>query len=434
MKKWSWQALCEGDSAAVWHPYASATDLPEVFPVVAAEGVRLTLADGRELIDGMASWWCVIHGYNHPAINRALSDQLNDMSHVMFGGLTHPPAVKLARLLTDLTPASLERVFFSDSGSVAVEVALKMALQYWYSVGQPKKQKLVALRSGYHGDTFGAMSLCDPDTGMHHLFGEVLPKHFFVPAPTCAFDEPCPEQEMAAITELLSEQHQQIAAVIVEPIVQGAGGMRFYSPEYLVKLRALCDAFDVLLIFDEIATGFGRTGKLFALEHAGVDPDILCLGKALTGGYMTLAATLCNRRISEGISDGEAGAFMHGPTFMANPLACATAIASTELLLSQPWQRTVQRLNDELTTGLAAAADLPNVAQVRTLGAIGVIELNEAVDMKTVQPMFVERGVWVRPFGRLVYTMPPYVMTTADVAALTSAMVDVVAAIPGISD
>jgi adenosylmethionine-8-amino-7-oxononanoate aminotransferase len=421
-----WDQLREDDRRVVWHPYASATNSPEVFPVVSAHGVHLDLADGRRLLDGMSSWWCAIHGYNNPVLNRAVRDQLFDMAHVMFGGLTHPPAVKLARLLTELTPPSLERVFFSDSGSVSVEVALKMAIQYWYSVGHPAKQKLVALRHGYHGDTFGAMSLCDPDTGMHHLFGDVLPKHFFVPAPSCRFDEDCPEHDLAAITELLSERHTEIAAVIVEPVVQGAGGMRFYSPDYLVQLRALCDAFNVLLIFDEIATGFGRTGKLFALEHADVEPDILCLGKALTGGYMTLAATLCNDRIASGISEGEAGAFMHGPTFMANPLACSTAIASTELLLSMPWQRTIRRINEALEQGLAPARDLDQVADVRTLGAIGVIELHEPVDMKTVQPMFVERGVWIRPFGRLVYAMPPYIMNEEQVAKLTAAMVDVV--------
>jgi adenosylmethionine-8-amino-7-oxononanoate aminotransferase len=387
----------------------------------------LTLADGRELIDGMASWWCAIHGYNHPALNKAVTAQLEQMSHVMFGGLTHPPAVKLAKLLTDLTPASLDRVFFSDSGSVAVEVALKMALQYWHATGRPEKQKLVALRSGYHGDTFGAMSLCDPVTGMHHLFGDVLPKHHFAPAPTCRFDEPCSDQQISAMENLLAERHREIAAVIVEPVVQGAGGMRFYSPDYLVKLRALCDAFDVLLIFDEIATGFGRTGKMFALEHSGTEPDILCVGKALTGGYMTLAATLCNRRISEGISDSDVGAFMHGPTFMANPLACATAIASIELLLSQPWQRNIRRLNEALRSGLAPAKDLPAVAEIRTLGAIGVIELHEPVDMVKIQPEFVKRGVWVRPFGKLIYAMPPYIMNSDDTATLTAAMVDVVA-------
>ena len=423
----TWDNLQRGDSEAIWHPYAPAVGGAEVFPVVSASGVRLELADGRQLIDGMASWWCAIHGYNHPVLNRAVESQLHAVSHVMFGGLTHPPAVKLAQMLVKLTPPGLDRVFFSDSGSVAVEVAMKMAIQYWHGLNRPEKHKLLALRNGYHGDTIGAMSLCDPVTGMHYLFGDTLPKQLFAPAPQCPFDGPSTDAEMAEITALLSDHSHEIAAVMLEPIVQGAGGMRFYSPEYLVKVRALCDHYDVLLIFDEIATGFGRTGKLFALEHADVVPDILCLGKALTGGYMTLAATLCNERICSGISNSEAGAFMHGPTFMANPLACATAIASIQLLLSQPWQRTVQRLQSELTVGLAPARKFESVAEVRTLGAIGVIELKEPVDMRVVQPLFVERGVWVRPFGKLVYAMPPYVMGSADVATLTAAMVDVVA-------
>ena len=423
----TWDNLQRGDSEAIWHPYAPAVGGAEVFPVVSASGVRLDLADGRQLIDGMASWWCAIHGYNHPVLNRAVESQLHAVSHLMFGGLTHPPAVKLAQMLVKLTPPGLDRVFFSDSGSVAVEVAMKMAIQYWHGLNRPEKHKLLALRNGYHGDTIGAMSLCDPVTGMHYLFGDTLPKQLFAPAPQCPFDGPSTDAEMAEITALLSDHSHEIAAVVLEPIVQGAGGMRFYSPEYLVKVRALCDHYDVLLIFDEIATGFGRTGKLFALEHADVVPDILCLGKALTGGYMTLAATLCSERICSGISNSEAGAFMHGPTFMANPLACATAIASIQLLLSQPWQRTVQRLQSELTVGLAPARKFESVAEVRTLGAIGVIELKEPVDMRVVQPLFVERGVWVRPFGKLVYAMPPYVMGSADVATLTAAMVDVVA-------
>ncbi len=420
------QRLQQRDAEHVWHPYASATDTPEVFPVASAEGVRLTLTDGRTLIDGMASWWCAIHGYNHPVLNRAVTDQLQAMSHVMFGGLTHEPAVKLAETLTSLTPPALERVFFSDSGSVAVEIALKMALQYWHSKGQSQRQQLVALRNGYHGDTFGAMSLCDPVTGMHHLFGDALPQQLFAPAPDCGFDAPCSDTDFEGMRTLVEQHHQTIAAIIVEPVVQGAGGMRFYSPQYLVRLRALCDEYGLLLIYDEIATGFGRTGKLFALEHAGVTPDILCLGKALTGGYMTLAATLCTADVARVISESEAGAFMHGPTFMANPLACATALTSIDLLVHSPWQARVERLASELAAGLAPAADLPQVADVRVLGAIGVIELHEAVDMKQVQPQFVERGVWVRPFGRLVYVMPPFVMDTADVAALTAAMVDVV--------
>ncbi len=430
MTRGDWHTLRQADAEVVWHPYASAVDIPDVYPVASAQGVRLTLADGRELIDGMASWWCAIHGYNHPVLNRAVVEQLHAMSHVMFGGLTHEPAVKLARMLVDLTPEGLDRVFFSDSGSVAVEVAVKMAIQFWQSSGHPEKQKLIALRNGYHGDTFMAMSLCDPDTGMHHLFGDALNRQFFAPAPTVGFGTDCPDGELSALSGLLEQHHREIAAVIVEPVVQGAGGMRFYSADYLVKLRALCDAFGVMLIFDEIATGFGRTGKLFALEHAGVSPDILCLGKALTGGYMTLAATLCSDRVAAGICAGEAGAFMHGPTFMANPLACATAVASIELLLSQPWWRKVQRLQLQLETGLAPARKLPRVRDVRTLGAIGVIELDNAVDMKVIQPMFVERGVWLRPFGRLVYTMPPYISSEQDIAALTAAMVDVVARMP----
>lgn len=418
--------LQAADARHVWHPYASAINAPEVFPVVSASGVRLQLADGRTMIDGMASWWCAIHGYNHPVLNAAITRQLENMSHVMFGGLTHPPAVALAEKLVELTPAALERVFFSDSGSVAVEVALKMALQYWHSKKRPEKQTLVALRNGYHGDTFGAMSLCDPVTGMHHLFGNALPQQLFAPAPDCGFHQGCTDADIAPMRALLENNKDHIAAVIVEPVVQGAGGMRFYSPDYLKALRSLCDEHEVLLIFDEIATGFGRTGKLFALEHANVTPDIMCLGKALTGGYMTLAATLCTADVAGTISEGEAGAFMHGPTFMANPLACATAVASIELLLQGRWAQSVERVGAQLAAGLADAVALPQVADVRTLGAIGVIELHEPVDMKKVQPMFVERGVWIRPFGKLVYTMPPYIMSDDDIHTVSRSMIDVV--------
>jgi len=422
------ERLLELDRQHVWHPYSSVTNPPLLWPVARAEGVRLHLTDGRTLIDGMSSWWCAIHGYNHPALNRAITTQLTSMAHVMFGGLTHEPAVNLATLLAELLPEGLDRVFFSDSGSVSVEVALKMALQFWQSQGHAGKHRIISLRRGYHGDTFGAMSVCDPVTGMHHLFADALPKQLFAPSPPSRFGEACCEECMEPITQLLTDHHRQVAAVIVEPIVQGAGGMHFYSADYLVKLRALCDAFDVLLIFDEIATGFGRTGKLFALEHAQVEPDILCLGKALTGGYMTLAATVCHRRVAAGICEGEAGVFMHGPTFMGNPLACAVATASIRLLLSQPWQRQIATIHQGLRDGLAPAADLPGVTEVRTLGAIGVIELEEPCFMNRLQPLLVERGVWVRPFGKLVYTMPSYVIRKPDLATLTAAMVDAVAA------
>lgn len=424
-----WEQLQTGDRETLWHPYSPSASATEVFPVVRADGVRLHLADERQLIDGMSSWWCAIHGYNHPVLNDAVTTQLNEMSHVMFGGLTHPPAVELARLLVDITPAELTRVFFSDSGSVSVEVAIKMAVQFWHGVGKPRKRKLVALRNAYHGDTYGAMSLCDPVTGMHHLFGDTLTQQLFAPQPACSFGETCNAQDLEDIADLLREQADDIAAVIVEPVVQGAGGMYFYAPEYLVHLQSLCAQHDVLLIFDEIATGFGRTGKLFAMEHAGVTPDILCLGKALTGGYMTLAATLCNDKICRGIDRSEVGAFMHGPTFMANPLACAAAIASIKLLLSSPWQRRLEEIEQNLTHGLEPARELRNVADVRVLGGIGVIELISPVEMAKVQPLFVEQGVWVRPFGKLVYTMPAYIMNKDDVAALTSAMVNVVAQI-----
>ncbi|WP_456408155.1 adenosylmethionine--8-amino-7-oxononanoate transaminase [Thiolapillus sp.] len=418
--------LLQRDARFVWHPYSAMRSGNPVFPVASAQGVRLKLASGEELIDGMASWWCVIHGYNHPLLNAAIEAQLQNMAHVMFGGLTHAPAVELAERLVQLSPASLQSVFFSDSGSVAVEVAMKMAIQYWHARGR-KRQRFLSLRNAYHGDTFGAMSVCDPVTGMHSLFSQVLPEQLFAPAPQPRFGEPCTEAHMQDFTRLLQAHAGELAAVILEPIVQGAGGMRFYSAEYLQQVRKLCDAHDVLLIADEIATGFGRTGKLFACEWADISPDILCLGKALTGGYMTLAATLTTEAISQTISSNDPGMFMHGPTFMANPMACAVANASIGLLLDSPWQRRIRRIEHGLQQGLAPCREFPGVAEVRVLGAIGVVELEQAVDMHTIQRAFVEAGVWVRPFGKLVYLMPAFIMEEADLAELCAAVVKVLA-------
>ena len=420
----STEQLLALDKAHIWHPYASMIDAPPVYPIVSAEGVRLKMADGAELIDGMSSWWSVIHGYNHPVLNQAAKDQLEDMSHVMFGGITHPSAVKLAKLLVDITPASLNKVFFSDSGSVAVEVAIKMAIQYWYSVGRKEKHQLLTLKNGYHGDTFGAMATCDPVTGMHHMFSEVLPKHLFAEKPRTKFGEEFDEEDISSFKTLIEENHQYLAAVILEPIVQGTGGMNFYSPEYLKRVRQLCDQYDVLLIADEIATGFGRTGKLFACEHADIEPDILCVGKCLTGGYLSLAATLCNDKVTTGICEGEASVLMHGPTFMANPLATAISYASVQLLLSQDWQSVVNNLETQLSKGLSPAKDLDNVADVRVLGSIGVIELKQPVDIAAIQKKLVDRGIWVRPFGKLIYTIPPYVISNEDISILTAGLVD----------
>ena len=419
-----WLAL---DRAHVWHPYSAiGADLP-VYPIISASGVRLKLADGRELIDGMSSWWCAIHGYNHPQMNRALESQLRDMAHVMFGGLTHRPAIELAQELVTLTPAPLQSVFFADSGSVSVEVALKMAIQYWHARNQADKQRFLTIRGGYHGDTFGAMSVCDPITGMHGLFSTVLAKQYFVASPKCRYGEPCSDSDIAPLEQRLAAEHRRIAAVVMEPIVQGAGGMRFYSAAYLQRVRALCDRYEVLLILDEIATGFGRTGRLFACEHADISPDIMCLGKALTGGYLTLAATLTTRQVSETIAQGDPGLFMHGPTFMANPLACAAGLASLQLLADSPWQQRVSRIEQALRTGLEPCAEFRQVEEVRVLGAIGVAELKQPVDMKSIQPRFVEAGVWVRPFGRLVYLMPPYIIEPPDLKTLTDAVTRIVA-------
>ncbi|MBB3061848.1 adenosylmethionine--8-amino-7-oxononanoate transaminase [Microbulbifer rhizosphaerae] len=413
------------DRNHIWHPYSSLIDPPPVYPIERAEGVRIYLEDGRGLIDGMSSWWSALHGYKVPELNRALSEQMEKMSHVMFGGLTHEPAITLCKKLVEITPHTLTRVFLADSGSVSVEVAIKMALQYWQSQGRSGKNRLLALRNGYHGDTFGAMATCDPVTGMHHLFASQLTPHFFAPAPQPKFSEPCGDEDIAELRQLIEKNHNQLAAVILEPVVQGAGGMRFYSPEYLQRVRQLCDQYDLLLIADEIATGFGRSGKLFACEHADISPDILTLGKALTGGTMTLAATLCTDRVAEGICRGEAGVFMHGPTFMGNPLACAVANASIELLLSGPWQQRVAAIQTQLDRQLAPLRDAAGVADVRTLGAIGVVEMDQPVDMRQVQEALIERGVWLRPFGRLVYAMPPYVISEVDLGRLAGAMVEV---------
>ncbi|MGI5518051.1 adenosylmethionine--8-amino-7-oxononanoate transaminase [Streptomyces sp. CA-106131] len=407
------------DRQHVWHPYGPMPGRQEPLVVESASGVRLRLADGSgELIDGMSSWWSAIHGYNHPVLNEAAHAQLARMSHVMFGGLTHEPAVRLAKLLVDMSPNGLEHVFLADSGSVSVEVAVKMCLQYWRSLGRPAKQRLLTWRGGYHGDTWHPMSVCDPEGGMHELWRGVLPRQLFTGAPPADYEESYADRLRATIEEHADE----LAAVIVEPVVQGAGGMRFHSPAYLRVLREACDAHDVLLVFDEIATGFGRTGALFAADHAAVTPDVMCVGKALTGGYMTMAATLCTSRVADGISRGEVPVLAHGPTFMGNPLAAAVACASIELLLGQDWQSEVKRIETGLREGLAEAASVPGVRDVRILGAIGVLQLDHEVDMAAATRAAVREGVWLRPFRDLVYAMPPYVTADADVARIARAM------------
>lgn len=405
------------DADHVWHPYGGFPATTEPLVVASAAGTRLTLADGRELVDGMSSWWAAVHGYRHPVLDEALFAQSQRMSHVMFGGLTHEPAARLAQLLVEITPAGLDKVFLCDSGSVSVEVAAKMCLQYWRALGRPAKNRLLTWRGGYHGDTFTPMSVCDPEGGMHVLWTDVLTDQVFVPAPPREFTQ----DYVAELEHAIHTHRDEVAAVIVEPVVQGAGGMRWHDPRYLTELRRICDANDVLLVFDEIATGFGRTGALFAADHAGVAPDVMCVGKALTGGYLTLAAALCTTRIAESISAAHGG-LMHGPTFMGNPLACAVAVASIELLRSRDWRGEVARIESELREGLAPVADLPGVVDVRVLGAIGVVELAEPVDMRAATDAAVDAGAWLRPFRNLVYTMPPFISSSADIAAITGAV------------
>ena len=421
-------AEAEFDRLHLWHPYESSV-AAELRPlVVGADGVHLHLADGRRVVDGMASWWSAIHGYNHPRLNAAAAAQLQRMSHVMFGGLTHQPATELGRTLLELAPGRFEHLFYCDSGSVAVEVALKMAVQYWRGRGQPGRQRFLALRGGYHGDTFGAMSVCDPVAGMHHLFRGGMPEQYFAPRPAAPFGAACEAGALAPVAQLLKRHRQRIAAVIVEPVVQGAGGMWFYSADYLRELRALCDAAGVLLIADEIATGFARTGRLFACEHAAVSADVLCMGKALTGGYLSFGATLCTAEVAAGIDASEAGGLLHGPTFMANPLACAVAAESVRLLLESPWRQRVAAIESTFRALLEPARSLPGVADVRCLGAIGVIELRKPpADRALLQRRLLDRGVWLRPFGQLIYAMPPYIIDRAALERIATAMVEAAA-------
>lgn len=412
------QELIEYDKKHIWHPYTSAINPLTCYPVKSAKGVYIELMNGKRLIDGMSSWWSVIHGYNHPELNNALKEQVDSMAHVMFGGLTHEPAVNLAKKLIEITPDNLEHVFFADSGSVAIEVAMKMALQHWQAKGSKSKNSFATIRGGYHGDTWHAMSVCDPETGMHHIFNNRLPQQYFVDRPQSGFYDEFDKNDIDKVERLFIKEHENIAAFILEPIVQGAGGMYFYHPQFLKELRVLCNQYEILLIADEIATGFGRAGKLFACEYAGIEPDILCLGKAITGGYMSFAATLCSKDVAFTISGADPGVFMHGPTFMGNPMACAVAIRSIDLLLENDWEQQVRQIEILLKEHLLSLKDYEGVSDVRVLGAIGVVEMKESVNVEKIQNKFIEQGVWIRPFGKLVYIMPPYIINEHELANL----------------
>ena len=418
------ESLLDRDRRRLWHPYAPMPAVVDPIVVTSARGVRLTLSDGTEVIDGMSSWWAAIHGYRHPVLDEAVRSQLGDMAHVMFGGVTHHPAIELAETLIDIAPAGLDHVFLADSGSVSVEVAIKMALQFARGEGRPARRRLLTVRGGYHGDTLGCMSVCDPHNGMHSMFTGMLPEQIFAPVPSPSFAETFDDSHIAEFADLLAVHAEETAAVIIEPVVQGAGGMRFYSPDYLRAVRRLCDEHSVPLIADEIATGFGRSGELFGCDHAAIAPDIMCVGKALTGGYLTMAAVLCTRKIAQGVNAAESAALMHGPTFMANPLAAAVSLASIKLLLSRDWRGEVQQIESELTEGLAPASSLPGVRDVRVLGAIGVVEMEAPIPVATTQAVLIERGVWLRPFGRLLYTMPPFVSSVPDIRTIAAAMID----------
>ncbi|MFV8387145.1 adenosylmethionine--8-amino-7-oxononanoate transaminase, partial [Vibrio parahaemolyticus] len=409
------------DRHHIWHPYTSTLTPLTCYPVASANGVHIKLEDGTELVDGMSSWWSTIHGYNHPHLNQAAHQQIDQVSHVMFGGITHQPAISLCKKLLSLAPNNLEHVFLADSGSVAVEVSLKMALQYWHAKGE-RRPKFLTLRHGYHGDTFAAMSVTDPDNSMHSLYKGFLPEHIFAESPTCGYWDEWKPEDLADFEDKIDSHHQELAAVILEPIVQGAGGMRIYHPEFLKGVRRLCDKYDLLLIADEIATGFGRTGKLFACEHADVQPDILCVGKALTGGYMTLSATLASKHVADTVCGGDAGCFMHGPTFMGNPLACAVATASLELIEQSDWQQQTQQIEMLFSELLPKLEEYDLVKNTRWLGAIGVVETHRPVNMETIQALFVEHGVWIRPFGKLIYMMPPFISKPEDIEKLINAI------------